>query len=296
MFQEIIDKVWFIPSKDYGKYPYSNSLFINDQKKLLIDTGFGKRGIKKLIKTFGEPDIILYSHAHKDHVPAENLFPTAKKYIHPNDKLMATSEEELYRIYGLSDKREFLKLVATYYKSFHYRPLTSVETFNDKQIFNLGSIQVKVLYSPGHSAGHCCFEILDESLVFSSDIDLTSFGPWYGGLDCDINDFKNSIEAVIRKSPKTILTSHKGMFQNDAVRDKLSQYLYKFQEREEKILHSLEKEQTLEELTFHALIHGKFVEPKEFFITAERIMLEKHLVILLETNKLELYHGRFRTL
>ncbi|MFX1294731.1 MAG: MBL fold metallo-hydrolase [Promethearchaeota archaeon] len=296
MFQEILENIWFITNNNKGQYPYSNSLFINDQKKLLIDTGVGKLVLKKCIEKFEAPDIILYSHGHEDHISAEKLFPMAEKYIHPKDKLMATSKEELLRIYGISENIELLKFIDSYFKTFHYNPLTQVNTFSDDQIFNLGNIQVKVLYSPGHSAGHCCFEILNKSLIFSSDIDLTSFGPWYGGLDSDIYDFKSSIKLLIKKSPKILITSHKGIFQEDVIQEKLKLYLNKFKERDEEILNVLKKEKTLNELTSQALIYGKFIEPIDFFVTAERIMLEKHLTILLNTNKIEYKAKKYKVI
>ncbi|NVM55649.1 MAG: MBL fold metallo-hydrolase [Candidatus Helarchaeota archaeon] len=295
MFHEILENIYYIESKGNGKYPFANSLFINAEKKLLIDTGFGRFAIKKVLKTFGQPDIILYSHGHEDHIPLEKLFTTPLKYIHLKDKLMATSKDELFRIYGLTDNPSLLKLTDLYLKSFYYKPLTQVDTFTDGQIFDLGIIQVKTIHSPGHSAGHSVFEIINENLIFSSDIDLTSFGPWYGGLDSEIQQFQDSINLVIKKSPKIIITSHKGIFQESDVEERLKRYLNKFQEREEKILNNLERSKTLKELADLALIHGTFLEPKDFYFTAERIMLEKHLKILLENEKIEYTQGKYKT-
>jgi glyoxylase-like metal-dependent hydrolase (beta-lactamase superfamily II) len=135
-----------------------------------------------------------------------------------------------------------------------------------------------VLYCPGHSAGHCCFEIPEEHLIFFSDIDLTSFGPWYGGLDSDIRAFEQSIKDLIAKSPKTVITSHKGIF-TDEISEKLYKYL-----------------KTIKERVPHALIYGRIAEPKAFYLAAEQIMLQKHLAILLEENKIEYSHGKYKTL
>lgn len=294
MFQEIAEKIWYVPSKDDGAYPYSNSLFINDEKKLLLDSGVGRRILKKLIKTFGTPDIILYSHGHEDHVPCEKFVPTSQKFIHKNDKLMATSIEELYRVYGIENSWELRELLDSYFKSFYYRPLTDVKTFTDGKIFDLGQIQVKVLHLPGHSAGHCGFEILNESIIFSSDVDLTSFGPWYGALDSDISTFAASIKALMQKSPKFMITSHKGLFVDKAIKENLELYLNKISEREEKILNYLEKERTIEELVAPALMYGKLPEPKEYFESGEKIMLEKHLEILIKANKVEFTQGKYK--
>jgi len=37
----INDKIFFIEGKSQGKYIYSNSLYINDDLKAIIDTGIG---------------------------------------------------------------------------------------------------------------------------------------------------------------------------------------------------------------------------------------------------------------
>ncbi len=293
MFQEICDQIWFIEGKNHGRYPYSNSLFINDRKKMLIDTGIGRSIIKKLIRRFGQPDLILYSHGHEDHIYDTDLF-TAARYIHGKDKSKALSKKELFRHYGMNTP-ELQKILDSFLKSFHYKPLAEVNTFLNDQIFDLGSIQVKILHTPGHSAGHCCFEIVDENLIFSSDIDLTSFGPWYGGIDSDILEFQNSIQLLIQKNPSILVSSHKGVIFDNII-DLLERFLNKIQDRNEKILIFLEQEKTLNEIIPHALVHGKFYEPLEYYLVAEKIMLQKHLALLIEQNKIECKDGKYKTL
>jgi len=100
MFQEISDKVWFIQGTNEGRWPFSNSLFINDEKKLLIDTGMGRLIIKKLLSEFGQPDIIVFSHGHEDHIGEKSLFSSTERFIHELDKPAAESKEEFRRQYA----------------------------------------------------------------------------------------------------------------------------------------------------------------------------------------------------
>ncbi|MHA1275665.1 MAG: MBL fold metallo-hydrolase [Candidatus Helarchaeota archaeon] len=293
MFQELTNHIWFIGGKNRGRYPYANALLINDEIKLLIDTGIGRSLNKKLIRQFGQPDIILYSHAHEDHLYDTDLF-TAIRYIHDKDRLMALSQEELFRQYGMTTPK-LHQILEGFLKSFHYHPLTEVKTFSDGQIFNLGTIQVTVLHCPGHSAGHCCFEISSEGLIFTADIDLTSFGPWYGALDSNIHEFIASIKKLLQKSPSILISSHKGIIENN-FQDLLKRFLKKIDERNETILTFLETPHSLEEIVPQALVYGKFYEPIEYYIAAERIMLEKHLALLLTQNRLEFSNGKYRTI
>ena len=293
MFQEVLDKVWFIEGQNRGRYPYSNSLFINDRKKLLIDTGIGRSRIKKLLTQFGQPDIILYSHAHEDHIYDPTLF-TGSRFIHEKDRLMALSKDELLRQYGM-DSPELRTLLDAFLKPYHYQPLTDLNILVDAQVFDLGTIQVQILHSPGHSAGHCSFEISNEGFIFSSDIDLTSFGPWYGGLDSSILEFEQSMHTHMQKSPKILITSHKGIVLDD-INEKLERFLQKIPERSERILRFLETEKTLEALVPHALVHGKLYDPIEYYLAAEKIMLQKHLALLLDQKKIEYHQGTYRAL
>jgi len=294
MFQEVLDKVWFIPGNNEGRYPFSNSLFINDDTKLLIDTGIGRAVIRKLIKDFGQPDMIFYSHAHEDHIYENALFSTSERFIHELDKPAAESRDELYRLYGLNTP-ELYQMLDAFLKSFHYEPLENLKIFEDGQIFDLGTLQVKVIHAPGHSGGHCCFEVPQKEILFASDIDLTTYGPWYGALDSDIQAFEQSIAMILQKPPQIIITSHKGLI-TDAIPDRLARYLSKIQEREVNVLNFLAKPKTLEELVPHALIQGRFGEPVQYYMAAERIMLQKHLERLLSAHKVQFSNGRYQTL
>jgi glyoxylase-like metal-dependent hydrolase (beta-lactamase superfamily II) len=53
-------------------------------------------------------------------------------------------------------------------------------TFEDNEIIDIGEdYKMKVIHTPGHSAGHCCFYELNSKIAFLADIDFSSFGPWY---------------------------------------------------------------------------------------------------------------------
>lgn len=289
-FHEIEDRIWFIQGKNRGRYTFSNSLFINDRKKLLIDTGVGRSVLRKLIKEFGSPDIILYSHAHEDHLCNIKLFQVTP-HIHEADKPMALSQEELFRIYGITSP-ELRAMLLAFFKTFHYEPLPAVNTFTDGQVFDTGSIEVKVLHAPGHSAGHSCFEIPPAQLIFSSDIDLATFGPWYGGLDSDIQAFEQSIATLIRKAPKILVTSHKGIY-TEHIPEELELYRSKIDEKTQRLLTYLQEPHSFEEIVPQALMHGRFTEPLDYYLAAERVILNKHLTMLLDQGVVEVVGTKF---
>lgn len=161
--------------------------------------------------------------------------------------------------------------------------------YEGDHVFHLGSTHLQVLHTPGHSPGHCCFLIPEENLIFLSDIDLTSFGPWYGTLNSDLDSFIASIESLKGMWFETAVTSHKvEIFKGyKNLHEKLTQYLNRIFQREEKLLNFLEIEHTLEEIVNQAIIYGKFHEPVATFKHMEKIMIQKHLDRLLVKGKVK---------
>lgn len=85
-------------------------------------------------------------------------------------------------------------------------------------------------------------------ILFSADIDLTSFGPWYGNWTSDVDDMIDSITKIIKLKPEIILSSHKGLIQNN-VTAKLKQYLQRIYENENRILEVLAQPTNIDQLT-----------------------------------------------
>jgi glyoxylase-like metal-dependent hydrolase (beta-lactamase superfamily II) len=93
---KISEHTYLIEGENGGKYPYCNCLFIDDDKKVLIDSGAGKN----LKQGFIKPNYIFNSHWHEDHITYNDLF-NAEIYIHNQDASAITSYEEFKQRYGL---------------------------------------------------------------------------------------------------------------------------------------------------------------------------------------------------
>src|SRR5207244_11874187 len=65
-------------------------------------------------------------------------------------------------------------------EDFHYMPKPDAVAFVDGETFDLGRVSVRVIHAPGHTRGHCCIAIEPDGVLYLGDIDLTSFGPYYG--------------------------------------------------------------------------------------------------------------------
>ncbi len=264
---KLSDHVYFVEGVNSGKYPFCNCLFIDDEKSCLIDTGAGRIADLK-------PDLIINSHWHEDHVAKNSEF-NAKICVHELDAEAVESYDEFKRRYDMPD--ELVKVFANF-------EFTEVDaTFSDEDEFNLGDVVIRVIHTPGHSAGHCCFLVEDDiKILFLGDIDLSSFGPWYGCLDCDVDDFVRSIKKISKivedENIEVAVPGHGDIVVGgDVIVKRLDAYLQKILERERKIIELTSKSFKVEEMVGKGIIYRKLPEPKPVYEHIEKIMIQKHL-------------------
>lgn len=255
----IKDRINVIKGPMNGKYPYSNSLLIG--KSCLIDTGAGD-----VLKDL-EVEWVINSHWHEDHIALNRV--GRKVAAHFLDAEAIESYEEFRERYGIGD-------LVKIFVNFEFGKVD--RTLDDGEIFEFEGVKVEVLHTPGHSAGHCCF-LVDDEIIFLADIDLTSFGPWYGCRDCHVGDFIRSIEKVkkvVEKNGISIAVPSHGevIFGEDEIKRKLDRYLEVIYERDKKIRELISSG---ENPVGRGVIYRRIPEPKEVFLNFEKIMVEKHL-------------------
>lgn len=138
-------------------------LLIGSNCALLIDSGYGKINLKKIVEKLTDKPIILFlTHGHIDHVCGNAPFDT---YLSKDD----------FNVYKLHTSTEFL---SNYFK--REIKLSDVKPF-DKDIIDLGERIVRFVKTPGHTPGSIC--VIDEfsHMAFCGD----TINPWdvWLGLD-----------------------------------------------------------------------------------------------------------------
>lgn len=133
---------------------------------------------------------ILETHAHADHITGSQELKT----IFPNAKI------------GIG--KEIQKVQETFKEFFNIKNLKTDgsqfdELFSDNQTFNAGSLEVKVLHTPGHTPA-CVSYVIDDA-VFTGD---ALFMHDYGTGRCDFpkgsaTDLYNSVKSKIYALPDT---------------------------------------------------------------------------------------------
>ncbi|NPV27688.1 MAG: MBL fold metallo-hydrolase [Firmicutes bacterium] len=292
----ITDKIKLIPGKNNASFPYANCLLIEDEVRVLIDTGAGKEQLQLV-----EPHSINYiinSHCHFDHVVGNRLFPQAKVWAHALDAPPMRSVEHFIdllgfrawpKLMGTNDNLQVTRKGEVFWISLGHNAVFRYQTspvhyeFNDGQVFHWGEVELQIVHTPGHTPGHCAFYFPKEKIVFSGDIDVSDWGPFYGNLRANLDDFIISIQKVISLKPALLLTSHHEPVTAE-VEAKLIKYLNRIYEREEKILKLLKKPRTINEIAAQNIFYRRHLDDR--FVFWEKMMICKHLMRLQKQNKI----------
>lgn len=166
----------------------SNSYIVVDRKSLIIDPGISvKTLIKKVDELEIQPDFIILTHCHYDHIAG-----TLKVKEQTNSKVLA--HELCAEILKNGDENKTLG------KNFNsISPIIKVDLeLKDGNILKLGEMKLKVIHTPGHSLGSICLYEETSKSLFSGD---TIFADGVGRTDLlggDSELLKESIRRLIK--------------------------------------------------------------------------------------------------
>lgn len=269
--QKITEHITLIKGKTQGKFPFSHSILIKDDITALIDTGCGIETLKTLKPKI---DIVVNSHSHPDHTAGNWVFSDVPLHVPEEEVEFNSNIKELSHRYAgekcASIWRDFVS------QEMNFQNACPTDTFHDADTLDFGSTTLEAVHTPGHTIGHYCFFEKSEKILFSFDIDFTRFGPWYGHIESDIEQFKASIEKVRALNPEIVVSSHRGVITKD-IQKEFDQFIRIFQERDQRIVRFLNQERTLEEMVENALIYRDFSFHPVLLRYWEEMMIQKHL-------------------
>jgi len=286
------NKVIFVPAKNNGKYPHCHSLFIDDDVKVIIDPASDKKRLQALKNEKGV-DVIINSHYHEDHFRYNHLFPDAELYVPREDSPCFQSLDKLLEFYGTlgTELEEQFRIYMV--DMFHFRERTPSIEFVNGDTFNFGTTTVEIVHTPGHTPGHSCLFFKEEELLFLADIDLTSFGPWYGDACSDLDKTIVSIKLIRDFPARTFVTAHgEGIIQG-SIAKKADAFLRVINQRENALLDFLKEPRTMDEIVNKWIIYKKPREPVKSFEFGERGMMKKHVDRLVASGTVVYNEGRY---
>jgi len=273
----LTNEIFFIKGERNGKLPFSNSLLVKDY---LIDTGISRKHLRKLKKEF-QINNVIFSHWHEDHIRDNLMLKGSNFYCHPLDKEVIEDSKKFVDYYAIENTPS-----EPFFKQYLYEIIKIQDTcvnqvLTDGEVLTIGdSLFLKVIHSPGHTAGHCCFFEIGSKVAFLADIDLSSFGPWYGALDSNLLEFEESIDKLLHLDIDIAITGHNGMIEGKKnVKERLNKYKIVIEKREEKIFQLIPEKKLIDinNLTYKNIIYRSYNDVfSEYLHVAEKIMLQKH--------------------
>ncbi len=276
-----------------GAYPSGNTLLVRGAgESVLIDPSV------TVVARGGAPvavDAVINSHSHEDHMAGNGTFSDARLHIHDDDLLGATSIDGLMEVYGLTGQARdaFEKVIL---EEFHYVPRPDAQGFTDGDVFDLGGgVTVEAVHLPGHTRGHSGFRM--DGVFFLSDIDLTGFGPYYGDVWSDLEDFEASLAKVRGEDADFYVTfHHKGVIEGrDTFVELVDAFSAVIGRRHEAMLEFLREPHSLEEMRRHRFIYRPHVDTP-FVESVERRSAELHVQRMLRRGEAtEVAPGRFQS-
>jgi glyoxylase-like metal-dependent hydrolase (beta-lactamase superfamily II) len=264
-----------------GKYPDGNQVLVRGgDLRVAFDT---PQVANRIGAEFDGVDLVILGHVHEDHMAGLHRVPHAPVQVHEADLAAAQSWAGLSAHFGypaavLADLKTKIE------RDFHYRPRPDATGYADGATWDLGGgVRVRAQHLPGHTAGHCALVVENEGLAFIGDIDLSSFGPYYGDATSNLADFRRTLAAVATLDARVWVTSHHRAVITDRQKfdDALAAFTAKIDERRDRLLAMLaDGPQTLDDLVRRRLVY-KPDQEAAWIDVAERRSIGMHLDELL---------------
>lgn len=276
-----------------GKYPDGNSLLVRgSEESLVVDPSLGLLPRRDELPHI---DRAVLSHCHEDHLAGLFLLPNAACHVHEADVPGLRSLDDFLAIYGFSEP------VASPWRrvlveQFHYAPRPDAQGFAGDAVFDLGGgVRVRAIPAPGHTRGHCVLFVEPDGALYLGDIDLSSFGPYYGDAWSSLADFERSLALVRGIDARVWITFHHVGVIDDraAFLARLDRYAAVIRDREERLVAFLAEPRTLAEVAEHRFVYRPG-DAVAFADPVERRSMAQHIDRLREQGRVqEVEPGRY---
>lgn len=208
----------------------------------LIDTGMNSpeslTAFQEALETVGCPltsvQKLLSSHHHPDHFGAserQKALTGAEVYFHPLEaervrRLQTVQPEEslaFFRQHGVPVPHgvEGMPTPMQVWGS-NYAPTTPDHLLDDEDVIRVGAREIQVVWTPGHSPGHCCFYFPEDKVLIVGDHLLPKITPHVGaypnGPENPLGDFLDSQWKIQQLDVKLVLPAHGAVFADHRAR------------------------------------------------------------------------------
>lgn len=294
----ITDRLTFLEPEDMRAFKACAGLLVQGRRKLAIDANMGPETIALLEQE--RPREAVISHYHLDH----GVWG-AEALDHGGADVLVPSGEERY----LTDLQFFVDQtagpqgMADAWRRFSveecgYRELKRCHAYDPGTSLSDHAITIDCLPTGGHSPSHRSFYFPAHKVLFTGDMGVDRFGPWFGWHDCDLRELVGAIFFLRGLPVDVLLTSHGGML-TSGIREAWDQALTRLLEREARVARRLEEGGAPEAIVAEGIFFPRkdhVPEPMRSFLTMWDTIMFGHHREMIAQGGLNRFFPQLRTI
>lgn len=204
--EKIDDKTYAISEYKHWEQMHSY-LVIGNERACLIDTGLGVENIRKIVEQITDlPILVTTTHVHWDHIGSHRYFD--ELVVHEKEADWLTHFPVPLSVV----KANLLRDDCAFPESFDSAKYTVFQgkashILKDHDVIELGGRSLRVIHTPGHSPGHCCYYDEASGQLFSGDLIYSgTLDAFYPTTDPIV--FMHSIQRVQQLTVSRILPAY----------------------------------------------------------------------------------------
>jgi glyoxylase-like metal-dependent hydrolase (beta-lactamase superfamily II) len=285
---KITEHLSLVPAQNNGRFPFAQSIYVQAERKILFDAGLGPKAMRAFVKEY-PVDIVIVSHTHPDHIAGCHLFAGKAPIFVPFEGKDSFGDLDALAARFVEGENEITTWKRLVKRIMGFQPVEASRTFDGRTAFDLGSVKLVALHTPGHLMDHYCFYEEYSGVMMLFDVDLTPYGPWYGHRESDIDQYEASVSLIRSFNPEIAVSSHMGLLRKN-VDSALEKFIKRIPERDEQIIGLLtdsapQSEQALaKQFPFTRKFHPQLEAVTLYWETQ---MVRKHLDRLMERGEIK---------
>lgn len=289
---ELAENFYFVQGDSRGLFPHCNGYLLTGEETVLIDTGMGEGKIREIDKR-SRIDVLIITHSHPDHIRSWDLLKD-RHLLLPQQTPDAVHDLELLGQRFAGTLEGGAGWVEVFGRGLGILPLREPDgRFDDGDLLKVGGAELEAIHAPGHLDDHYCFLDRKSGTLITTDIDFSSFGPWYCNPEADIELFQATVEKVMSLPCSRVCSSHKTPMKGRATRE-FEAFMAGFERHKRTVLELCRPSMTVEEITAMSPFFKGGIPDKVIQRTFEGNMIKKILALLVRDGAVEESEGRFR--
>lgn len=289
---ELAPNFFWIKAPGNGRFPFCNGFLLTGPETMLIDAGIGRELIGE-IDQLKKIDILLISHSHVDHMMCWDAL-SDRQILMPKETPDSITDLSALGIRFTQTEENAYYWQERITRDFKFRPMRLPDgRFSNADVLEVGDLRLQAIHAPGHLSDHYCFLEQKNGILLTTDIDFTSFGPWYGNPESSMEQFKANIDLVRNLPHQIACSSHKEPIKSDFSQQAFDVYLAIFDRNEKLIFDLCQRPKSLDELVEVSPFYRNKMFPRKLQNIFERNMIANTLKEMTKKGSIAERGGRF---